>query len=38
MHHFDESHALAAARDRGTAALQGKLTRPASAAELAALP
>ncbi|MCE8510267.1 DNA-3-methyladenine glycosylase I [Ruegeria pomeroyi] len=38
MHHFDEIHALAAARHGGTAALEAKLTRPASAAELAALP
>ena len=38
MHHFDEIHALAAARHGGPAALEAKLTRPASAAELAALP
>ncbi|MCE8522648.1 DNA-3-methyladenine glycosylase I [Ruegeria pomeroyi] len=38
MHHFDEIHALAAARHGGAAALEAKLTRPASAAELAALP
>ncbi|AAV94429.1 DNA-3-methyladenine glycosylase I [Ruegeria pomeroyi] len=38
MHHFDEILGLAAARHGGEAALEAKLTRPKSPAELTAMP